>query len=427
MELSNLALNLRGPWMISPEQAAAMAPILAGVLRGYITEFDKAPDPYSVKCGGYLDAPAAASSPFAGKSIYVTYLTGTMLKHDSCGMPGARTIGNKLLEADADPEIIGHIIITESGGGSVNAVDELADALTRLTKPVVSFVDGCAASAAIYAASYCDRIIAHNGMDIVGCIGTMMEISGFAKYTKEPDGYVRARIYADSSADKNGAYEKALEGNFQVIREERLNPRNDKFISDMKANRPAVTDDQLTGKDYYAKDVVGTLIDAIGTFDDAVQAVMDLAAERMGDGQQAAAAASETSETINMEQNNNYPTLVAMPAFEGQVFDADGSTHLQPNQLEAVEAALAGASGLQDRNTQLQADLDAARQTIADRDARITELEDSLNAAIERANNAAAAPAGIKVDHAPEGASQEIAPAETFDDALKACQEFLGK
>ena len=423
MKISNLALNLRGPWMISPEQAAVMAPILQGVLRGYITEFDKAPEPYTVKCDGLLDAPAGSPSAFDGKSVYVTYLTGTMLKHDSCGTPGARTIGNKLLEADADPEIIGHILVADSGGGSANAVDELADAITRLQKPIVAYVDGCAASACIYAISYCNRIIAHNQMDIIGCIGTMMQISGFPKYQKDPDGFVRARIYADSAVDKNGAYEKALEGNFQVIREERLNPRNEKFIQDMKANRPDARDDQLTGRDYYARDVVGTLIDAIGSFDDALKAVISLAAAQLPTGEQETTAISE--QTTDMETQNNYPTLVAMPAFEGQVFDADGSTHLQPNQLEAVEAALAGASGLQDSNTQLQADLDAARQTISERDARIAELETSLTAAIERANNAAAAPGGIQVDHAPDGEGQEIAPAETFDDALKACQDFL--
>ena len=422
MELSNLALNLRGPWMISPEQAAAMAPVLQGVLRGYITEFDKAPEPYSAKLDAYIDAP---DGDFAGKSIYVTYLTGTMLKYDSCGQPGARTIARRLQEADANPEIIGHIIITESGGGSANAVDELAPAISSLTKPVVAWIDGCAASAAIYAISYCDRIIAHNAMDLVGCIGTMMEISGFAKYQKDTDGYVRARIYADTAADKNGAYEAALEGNFHLIREERLNPRNAKFIADMKANRPAATDDQLTGKDYYAKDVVGTLIDAIGSFDDAVAAVMDLAEARQAAGAAQQAAATETHTINDMEQQNNYPTLIAMPAFEGQVFDADGSTHLQPNQLAAVETALAGASGLQSTNTRLQADLDEARQTIAQRDARITELENSLNAAIERASSGA--PAAPAPDHSPAGGAQTIAPAETFDDALAACQEFLEK
>lgn len=421
MELSNLALNLRGPWMISPEEAAAITPIIKGVLRGYITEFDKGPSPCRISCDALVDAPAKRSSAFAGKSIYVTYLTGTMLKYDSCGEPGARTIGNALLDADADSEIIGHILVADSGGGAVDAVDELAAAIRQLSKPIVGFIDGLAASACIYTLSYCNRIIAHNEMDTVGCIGTMCEVSGWPAFHKDPDGMVHARIYADSSADKNGAYEQALQGNFQVIREERLNPRNEKFIADMKANRPDVRDDQLTGKDYFARDVVGTLIDSIGSFDDAMKTVLKLAEEQLQQtGEQ------QNHQTINMETKNNYPHLVAIPALTEQVFDADGSTTMQPSQLEAVEAALADAAGHQDTIAGLQADLKAANDTIAARDARIKELEDSLQAAIERAEGAA--PAGIKVNHAPEGGAQEeIKPAESFDDAMATCREFLKK
>lgn len=410
MKISNLAMNLRGPWMISPEDAAAMAPILKGVLSGLITEFDKAPEPYLIKCDSFMPAPAGAANPYLDKSVYVTYLKGTMMKYDDCEAYGTKTIAKNLLSADKNPEVIGHIIVADSGGGSSASVPAMASAIRSCQKPVIGFVDGTAASACLYALSYCDTILASNEMDMVGCVGTMITLSGLSKYHKGTDGTISVRIYADSAADKNADYEQALEGDFRMIKETLLNPANAKFIQDMKTNRPGATDDQLTGMTYYAKDVIGSLIDGICSFEDALQTLVNMATP-------------VNSTSTNMAQpNNNYPTLLAIPAFEGQVFDQEGATTLQPNQLEAVEASLAEASGLQATIDGLNGQLADAQQTIAARDARISELENSLAAAIQRAENPS--PETPNVDHTPEGASQ-IRPAETFEDALKACQDFL--
>ena len=407
-------MNLRGPWMITPEQAAAMAPVLQGVINGFITEIEKGPSPMKIGCDKFIQAPAGQANPYADKSIYVTYLTGTMLKYDSCGDPGTRTIGEGLRQADADPDVIGHIIVADSGGGSSDSVPELSDAIRACSKPVVGFIDGTAASACIYALSYCDRIIAHQPKDRVGCIGTLVQLSGYPKFHKESDGYVSARIYADAATEKNADYEAALEGNFQVIREQTLNPLNEQFVSDVRANRPGVTEDQLTGRTYFAEDVVGTLIDAIGPMADAVQAVADLAAAQQTE---------QNPSTMETNHNNSYPHLMAIPALAEQVFDQnDGSSTLQAVQLEAVEAILAQTASLRESNATLTADLEAARSTIAERDARITELENSLAAAIERAENPAPeqpAPSGTPEN---EGG---LKPAEDFDEALASCQEFL--
>lgn len=418
MKLSNLARNLRGAWMITPEQAAIMAPVLKGVLQGTIKEFEKAStDPYMVKCADFMPAPIGKANPYADKSIYVTSLAGTMMKYDNCGDPGTRTIGNGLLEADRNPEVIGHIIVADSGGGNADSVQEIARAVNACTKPVVAFVDGIAASACLYAISYCKQIIAHDDMDSVGSIGTLIQLSGYKKFV-EADGYVIARVYADEATEKNAGYEAALEGNFKVIKEQRLNPLNDRFISDIKANRPNIGDEHTTGRIFYAKDVVGTLIDSIGSFESAVQAVMDLAAEQL-EGE------TQTNTNTNSNMKNLYPTLLALALMQEQVFEADGSTVLQPDQLEQIEAALAAAanaSSLQASVDELTRQLNEARETISARDARITELQGSLDAAMERLENPA--PAGVQVDHHPE-AGEAIKPAESFDDALTVCQEFL--
>ena len=417
MQLSNLALNLRGPWMITPDQAAAMAPILKGVLQGYITEFDKAPDPFMVKCADLVPVVGKAGD-FADKSVYVTMLTGTMMKYDQCDAPGTRTIGRGLRDADRNPEVVGHIIIADSGGGAANSVPELAEAIRACSKPVVAWVDGMAGSACMYAISYCDRILAHNEMDFVGGIGTLIEISGYPKWHKSEDGYVTARIYSDAATEKNAGYEAALEGNFQVVKEERLNPLNERFVSDMKANRPNLTQEQLAGKTYFAKDAVGSFIDGIAYFDEAVAAVLELAEEK------AAAAAK-----LNPNQNTSmskYPTLMALAALASLALAEDGSATLSPDQLEELERTLAGNAGLQSTIDGLNQQLEQANNTISERDARVTELENSLSAALQRAEEAEAKIPGIAPTGQPEGASG-IQPAENFDDAMKACKDFLAK
>ena len=196
MVFSKFAQNLRGPWMIHPEQAAVMLPVLKGVLEGYITEFDKPKAAGRISCSDFY-AGGTVPSGMESKSIYVTYLEGTMLKYDYCGEPGTRRIADELLKADRDNDIVGHIIVADSGGGNADSVPDLADAIRQLEKPVVAYIDGMAASACIYAISYTDRIIAHQPTDMVGCIGTMIEISGYSKYHRSQDGYIRCRIYAE--------------------------------------------------------------------------------------------------------------------------------------------------------------------------------------------------------------------------------------
>lgn len=415
-----MAMNLRGPWMITPEMAAAMAPILKGYLRGYLTEFEKTPEPYKLSFDDMISAPGGKASMFAGKSIYVTSLMGAMMKHDYCGAPGTVTLAKQLLEADADPNVIGHIIVAESGGGASNSVPEIAEAITACTKPVVAWIDGMAASACIYAISYCDRILAHRGTDIVGSVGTLIEISGMPLYHKDPDsGVITARIYADAATDKNAAFEQALQGNFSVIKEERLNPINEQFRADMKANRPALAEEHLTGKVFPASEAVGTFIDAIGPFADAVAAVMDIA---------------QNQNSQNLQHQNSmkdkFPLLMAIAAFADLVFAEDGSATLQASQFEALEEELRARDGnlqlsndLQQQLTDAQAAAKTANDTIAQRDKRISELEASLEAAIERAQNPN--PEEANVTHEPEGETAGAKPSETFDEALATCQAFL--
>ena len=304
--------------MITPEQATIMMPVLKGILAGNIIEASsKAEEPFLVDLQGKRNTLSKGSSDDGSseKYVYVTYLQGTMLKHDGeCGEPGTRTIGQGLLQADQDPDIIGHIIVAESGGGACNSVSELADAIKQCSKPVVTYIDGIAGSACMYAISYTDHIMAHKPMDEVGCIGVMVQLTGLPKYHKDPEtGEIYARIYASQSQEKNLDYEAALEGDAKLIREESLDPLCEQFINDIKANRPSVTEEQLHGKLFFAKDVVGSLIDSIGTFEDAIAKVNELSQIR-----------NQTT-----TQMAKYAKLESIAELAEQHYEEDGSTILQ--------------------------------------------------------------------------------------------------
>jgi protease-4 len=285
---------------------------------------------------------------------------GVMLKNDSgSGIIGTHTMASNLLAADKQPKVCGHILLIESGGGQAAAVPELSDAIKKLSKPIVAFVDGCMCSAAMYVGSYCKQIIASRDTDSVGCIGTMIELSGFPKFNKEPDGYTYARIYADQASEKNDDYETALTGDFKLVKERVLNPHNEQFITDIRANRPNVKDEHLKGRTFRASEVVGTLIDSIGAFETAVQAVVELSN-------------SITQQFNNSTMKSKFTALMALLAVTELVIE-DGQTSLNEQQLEAIENALAaGNTAVTDLAT-ANANLQTANATIAECDATIAE------------------------------------------------------
>jgi protease-4 len=373
MNFSFLKELVTSAWQIDAITAQIYAPVLRGVFSGLNFERedpDEKYQPYQVAAHQHI---AASSHQHIATSshqqINVQPLRGVMLKHDSpSGMIGTRTIAKNLLNADKNNDVIGHILLIDSGGGQASAVPELADAIKQLTKPIVAWVDGCMCSAAMYVGSYCKKIIASRDTDSIGCIGTMIELSGFPKFNKEPDGFTYVRIYADQATEKNDDYETALTGDFKLVKERILNPHNEQFIADIRANRPNVKDEHLKGRTFRASEVVGTLIDSIGAFETATQTVIELAQSYP---------LSQSVKSNNM--NKKLTALLTMLAVTELVIE-DGQTSLNEQQLEAIDNALAAgttaATELATANTALQ----TANATISEQTKKITELETAAGA-----------------------------------------------
>lgn len=408
--------------MIHPGAASAYFPLLKGALSGL--EFVAEPEPensipFLVSVSSNRVIPFADPSDLSysredDQFVFVLNLRGTVLKHDAmCGPRGTRTLASRLTQMDKEANVIGHIIVTESGGGMAAAVPEMADAIQALTKPVVAWIDGMSASAAYYINSYCSHIMASRVSDQVGCIGTLIQLQGYPKFAKLEDGSVVARIYADAATEKNDEYEAALEGNFTLIKERVLNPHNEQFVSDVKNNRSGVLDEQLKGRTYNAGDVVGTLIDSIGTFNDAVNLVISLAkpvTQTTGKNQ-------NSNNSKKMEGLKNLNKIQSISGFEV----AEGHASFNEEQLNDIEQELANGAQATERVTELEGENSTLTATVAERDARITELENALEAA--RGDNADD-PAIInkRTDGAESGE-----PQDSFASAKSFCENHLKK
>ncbi|MCK9627713.1 MAG: S49 family peptidase [Bacteroidales bacterium] len=388
MQYSFVKSLLESIWMIHPDAASAYYPLLRGALSGM--EFMKEPEPednkpflMSLSHSNKIivtDEPGRMNyGDENDQFIFVTPLKGTVLKHDAeCGPRGTRTLASRMSTWDKNKQVIGHIIVTESGGGQAAGVPEMADAISNLTKPVVAWIDGMSASAAYYINSYCSHIMASRATDQIGCIGTLIQLHGFPKFAKLDDGSVVARIYADGADEKNEEFEKALEGNFTLIKERLLNPHNEQFKADVRSNRTAVLDEQLKGRTYNASDVVGTLIDSIGSFEDAIQKVIELSNSTKNN--------SKSNNSKKMEQLTNLNNIESVRDFEV----TEGQASFNEQQLQDIESALAAGTQAASQVVTLTSENNTLRNDVTARDNRIAELEaalagDGAHAAVESA------------------------------------------
>jgi len=370
MQYSVVKEILQKAWFIEPGTFAQMAPMAFNALKG--VHFNEEPEPEDNIPYLYHSANNERVDPNEedrqeDEEIYINVIPvrGAMLKHDMlCGPVGTRTLAKRITRGDNDPSVIGTILIFETGGGSADAVPELTDAIQQAKKPVMSWIDGICASAGIYSAAFTDEIMASRESDRVGSIGTMMMMEGREKISKDKDNNIYIRVYADEATQKNEEFEKAMnELDVSLIKERILNPHNDQFIQDMRNQRP-VTDEQLKGRLYTAEESIGTLVDSIGSFDDAVNRVVELSKDNKN--QQ-----TNSQQTITMNKFDKVNNAIGVETLEFQ----EGYTSLSIAQVEAINNQLAN---LEEGKTNAENDLKTAKDEAANKDQKIEELQNEV-------------------------------------------------
>lgn len=282
---------MRGQWMIAPTNIPQMLDIVSKMLDGrgkeYRNFFEKEPDD-SIKSvvmtheGTLMSSGSNEYTNAPSGSIAIIPLKGTMTKEDTWCQSGTQGCADAIRQAADVQNIIGVVLQIDSPGGSVDAIAPVSQAIQYLQSKGKSIVASCdlCASAAYYVATFCDEIMADNNISAeFGSIGVMMSFRDMSGY-EEKNGIKTHTIYSNLSPDKNKGYMDALQGKYELIQSEALDPLAAKFQAQVKDRRKAIDASAagiLAGKMFFAEDALKIgLIDGIGDLAAACSRVKDI-------------------------------------------------------------------------------------------------------------------------------------------------------
>jgi ClpP class serine protease len=332
-----------------------------------------------VSCSRGMVNQAQAYDDVPAGSIAMHYVTGPLMKIDSWRM-GMASMGKTIQLADAHPNIIAHVAIVNTPGGTVDGTEEFSRVISGTQKPFVTFVDGLMASAGVWSFSGSNEIWAGGRTARIGSIGTMISFLDTTGMM-EKFGIREVRSRADDSKDKNESFYQLIEGNDGPIKVEMLNPLNNVFLSDLQTKRAGKikldkpgekgqAPEPLTGKVYLAETALSYgLIDNIGTLEQAIARAAELA--------DVSTSEASTNATTNPNSNtmfgNKYPKTTAL---KGKT--ADQITLEDINGVNE-ELSAAGITGVSVVNAQIIAAAEQATADLEQTTAQLTTATASLN------------------------------------------------
>jgi protease-4 len=390
---------LKGKWYIDPDFALAQGPVVAGLLNNQTALFPIKSDTEDLPF-------IAASKPTAedGKiygvryswrngfdmapvgSVAIVDIKGALMKEDQLCSDGTATIGSIIKKADNHPNIIAIVLDVDSPGGTVDGTEALAAIVKSTGKPVVTFVDGLMASAALWIGTSAREVIASTDTDEVGSVGVILNFADM-RPAYEKQGVVFHTVVASTSPDKQKTYNDLRAGKYDEIIKEQLDVLDEKFMAAVRENRPQVEDRHLTGKVFFARDVMGVFVDSIGTIETAILRAAELA-EQNSDSD------SNTNNFKNITSMKQFTLLNAVlgvPSLES----VDEVVSLNEEQLTEIEGALEQTNlVVAERDTAI-AERDAAKAVsdlaVTEREAAVAESESAVAARTAAENELATA------------------------------------
>lgn len=210
------------------------------------------------------------------QTIAQVNLKGTMLAEGGLCTYGIDHTCKQISKAAANPNIMGILLNTHSGGGEVVAAQRLSNAVeeARRMKPVVQYVDGMAASGAYWVGVHCDEIVLGGKTTEVGSIGVVIQMD---KQILEDLRENLISIFADGSEQKQDVFKAILEGNFDFVKTKALNPIRKEFVNVVKRGRAGVIEEAFTGTMFQGNQAKKAgLVDSIGLKSDALRRIVTL-------------------------------------------------------------------------------------------------------------------------------------------------------
>ena len=239
------------PWLVSnPERMAALAMdfLSASALEIQI---------YAEDMSVYAGDGGSVSRETSGKKrkCAVVPIHGVMTKYETCESYGCKWAANKISECAEDESYIGLVLDIDSGGGCVNAIPPLTEAIEKFKatgKPIYAHCDLCG-SAAFWVASQCDAIYLDNQLSSIGSVGAYYQYVDDSAQNPQT-GEKLITVYAKESTHKNIAFREAQKGNYEPAQEE-LSFSVAEFRKAVTSGRPSLqanNEGVLTGKMFNA-------------------------------------------------------------------------------------------------------------------------------------------------------------------------------
>lgn len=379
---------LNRPWYIDPSSAQQYASVVENIFakNGNDIWSDELVKPVTADFIFCVHPSASAGktalTDASPGSVAILSISGAVMKYDYCGAPGTQSMIEMLDQINASPNIDAIVLSIDSPGGAVDGTQQLAQAIKGSSKPVVAFVNGMMASAAMWFGSAASYRIASSSTDMIGSIGTMASWKDMSNVYKEMGVRIH-EVYATASTNKNNEFRAANgdEPNYQPMIDNILDPTNEQFIAAIKNNIKGVSEEVFTGSIYLAdKAKEMGLINQIGTMADAVNKALQLATKK---------------QKTTMDQNTRFANVLAASGAESFEMLNEG-IWLTEAQLEGIEQALSQSAAAVENATQtvnivegslteLQTNLESNQEALEAAQARIVELEQTTIPALTTA------------------------------------------
>lgn len=357
-----LSAILKGNWLIEPNFAFAQGSLIASFINRqteFTPEISNPLTAFAVDAKDINGTKYSSSEGFKGapsNSVAVISVRGILMKEDMvCGPAGTATLGRIIQQADSNPKISAIVLNIDSPGGTVDGTEALANIIRNTNKPVVAFADGLMASATFWIGSAANEIIASTDTDEIGSVGVIMRFADWQPHW-EKKGVKFHTISASTSPEKNKAFNELREGSYDTYIKEVLDPIDKKFMDIIKERFPECEDKHLTGKVFFARDVMGVFVNSIGTLSDAITRAYQLTSPE------------EENTNHNIKNRRSMKQFVKLNAVLGldALESADEAVSMNEEQLELVESALfQNEQAVAEARTEAETQRDAANAELA--------------------------------------------------------------
>lgn len=396
---------LAEPWLLTVSEAEKLHTLMSGVFSPNL-EFEPI-NPADASATCFVQQVRMGDSKQV-HGIGVVRMIGVLTKYDALCSYGMESYAQMIRRHESSEAVSAIVLHIDSPGGTVVGTEELSDVIRACSKPVVAFVSDLAGSAAYWLAAGCCEIIANNSTARVGSIGVVCTYCDVAEYYAK-QGIKFRDILPEQSKHKREQADELAAGKDDSLKKE-LGVLAEKFQAAVRVGRPNVTDEQLTGRSYFAKDVLGSLVDSVGSFEEVLARAAELAQE------------DENAQNNDNMMKNNQLTNLAKAAGVAVFESADGSINLTADMAEAVDRALGGGETTPTTEPEPEPEaVVALRQQLAEAQTQNAAQAQQI-AELSKAPGATGAAVAPATDALDEGAPQS---AQTFAEACAEAKKYI--